>query len=87
MAIKKKCNYFDVYLHAKDHGNQATAKEYGLSVQRVNATILIGDDIVNGAMERPKLEQFSPRELMEELARRGYAGTLTYTQRVDISKL
>lgn len=87
MAIKPKCNYFDVYLYAKDHGNQAAAKEYGLSVQRVNTTLLIGDDVVQGAMERPKLGQFTPRELMEELARRGYAGTLTFTQRVDIGKL
>lgn len=29
---------------------------------------------------RQRIEEFSPRELMEELARRGYKGKLTYTQ-------
>lgn len=87
MATKKKCNYFDVYLYAKDHGNKAAAEEFGLSIQRVNAALLMGDDISQGAVERPQLSQYTPRELMEELARRGYAGTLTYTQKVDISKL
>lgn len=31
------------------------------------------------------LEQYTPRELMEELARRGYTGELTYTMKVDIT--
>jgi ribosome-binding protein aMBF1 (putative translation factor) len=36
--------------------------------------------------ERQKmLEQYTPRELMEELARRGYTGELTYTMRIDIT--
>lgn len=36
--------------------------------------------------ERKKmLEQFTPRELMEELARRGYTGELTYTMKIDIT--
>lgn len=36
--------------------------------------------------ERQKmLEQFTPRELMEELARRGYTGELTYTMKIDIT--
>ena len=37
--------------------------------------------------ERQKmLEQYTPRELMEELARRGYTGELTYTMKIDITK-
>ena len=34
-----------------------------------------------------RLEDFSPRELMEELARRGYKGELTYTriETIDIT--
>lgn len=36
--------------------------------------------------ERQKmLEQYTPRELMEELARRGYTGELTYTMKIDIT--
>ena len=37
--------------------------------------------------ERQKmLEQYTPRELMEELARRGYTGELVYTMKIDITK-
>ena len=36
--------------------------------------------------ERQKmLEQYTPRELMNELARRGYTGELTYTMKIDIT--
>lgn len=36
--------------------------------------------------ERQKmLEQFTPRELMNELARRGYTGELTYIMKIDIT--
>ena len=31
------------------------------------------------------LSQFTPRQLMEELARRGYKGELTYVQKIDIT--
>ena len=35
------------------------------------------------------LKDYTPRELMEELARRGYKGTLTYTETrtVDIQNI
>lgn len=36
--------------------------------------------------ERQKmLESYTPRELMNELARRGYTGELTYTMKIDIT--
>ena len=36
--------------------------------------------------ERQKmLEQYTPRELMNELARRGYTGELTYITKIDIT--
>lgn len=31
------------------------------------------------------LSAFTPRQLMEELARRGYKGELTYVQKIDIT--
>jgi hypothetical protein len=36
-----------------------------------------------------RLSQFTPREMMEELKRRGYEGIITYTrvEKIDISKL
>lgn len=33
------------------------------------------------------LAQFTPRQLMEELHRRGYEGILTYVQKIDLSKM
>lgn len=44
-------------------------------------------DAVNARSLR--LQDFTPRELMEELAKRGYAGTLTYTkvEKIDLSNL
>lgn len=35
------------------------------------------------------LESYTPRQLMEELARRGYRGTLTYTETrtIDLTKI
>lgn len=32
----------------------------------------------------PKLAQFKPRELMDELRARGYKGTLTYVQEIKL---
>lgn len=39
--------------------------------------------------ERGGLESYTPRQLMEELARRGYRGSLTYTETrtVDLQKI
>lgn len=34
-----------------------------------------------------ELSKYTPRQLMEELHRRGYKGTLTYEQHIDIEKL
>lgn len=41
------------------------------------------------AVRNLRLADFTPRELMNELYRRGYEGTLTYTrvERIDITKL
>ena len=33
------------------------------------------------------LSIFTPRQLMEELRRRGYSGTLAFTQKIDLSKI
>ena len=39
--------------------------------------------------KRARLADFTPRELMEELKRRGYEGTLTYTETrtIDLARL
>lgn len=40
-----------------------------------------------GVSKEKSLLGFTPRELMSELHRRGYEGVLTYTKKVDISKI
>lgn len=37
--------------------------------------------------DKTALSTFTPRQLMEELARRGYKGELTFVQKIDITKL
>lgn len=41
------------------------------------------------AVRKARLQEFTPRQLMEELARRGYQGKLTYveTHTIDITAL
>lgn len=42
----------------------------------------ISDELTNARATR--LAEFTPRELMQELARRGYSGKLEYTQTYEI---
>ena len=54
----------------------------------VHNAILIGDDILRDKPLAPNaktLDQFTPRDLMNELARRGYKGKLSYTKEIDIT--
>lgn len=37
-----------------------------------------------GGFVNPELAQFTPRQLIEELRNRGYKGTLTYTQQINL---
>lgn len=84
----KVYDYLEIYRFAKEHGRDAACAEFGISRNRLNAAIVMGDDFIR---ERPvpanakTLDKFAPRELMEELARRGYTGKLSYTKTVDIT--
>ena len=88
MPKTKKFDYLEVYRYAKEFGVKETCEAFGLSESRVRNCITIGDDF---AREKPleknakTLDKFSPRELMMELANRGYRGNLTYTQTINIS--
>ena len=60
----------------KRHDNRVKKqKEEKLEKERLKSTI---------ESRIKSLEQFTPRELMKELARRGYKGNLSYTQTIDI---
>ncbi len=89
----RKHNYAEIYNYAKEHGKDKAISNYGISPGGLSYIMATGDDLL-ASMKRvstpPRqdggktIDKFTPRELMEELARRGYAGKLTYTATIDI---
>ena len=79
-----------IYIFLQNHSVEEAAKEYNVTEKAVASIKNIGDALTTN---RPKplnskpLNMFTPRELMEELARRGYKGKLLYTSEVDIERL
>ena len=87
MAAKRKFNYREVYQFAKEWGKQEALEEFQISDSLLRTIVSIGDEILEKKpvpKEAKTLDQYSPRELMQELARRGYEGKLTYKQVIDI---
>ena len=87
MSAKRKCDYRQVYLFAKEWGQKDAIKEFGISPGLIRSIIAIGDAILENKTpekDAKTLDQYSPRELMQELAKRGYEGKLTYKQTIDI---
>lgn len=87
MAAKRKCDYRQVYLFAKEWGQKDAIEEFGISPGLIRSIISIGDAILENKTPKEDaktLDQYSPRELMQELAKRGYEGKLTYKQIIDI---
>lgn len=90
MSKTKKFDYLEVYLYAKEHGIDKASENYGLSKSRIYNTVSVGNDFLK---DRPvphnakTIDKFTPREMMEELSKRGYHGKLEYTQVIDINKL
>lgn len=77
-----------MYLFAKEYGKKATMEAYGASEATVSSVISIGDAITENRpiqKDAKTLDKYSPRELMQELSRRGYEGRLTYKQVIDIT--
>lgn len=84
----KKYDYREVYLAAKELGKKAACEMYGINMTRMNTIICVGDDLMKNEpipKNAKTIDKFQPRELMEELARRGYTGQLSYTQKIDIT--
>lgn len=87
---KKRLNYREVYLFAKEWGNKVAADQSHVNEPTIRYIVNIGDSILENkplAKDAKPLEDYSPRELMQELAKRGYEGKLVYKQTVDIQKL
>lgn len=87
MPAKRKCDYRKVYLFIKEWGQKDAMEEFGISPSLVRTIAAIGDAILDRKppeKDAKTLDQYSPRELMQELAKRGYEGKLTYKQIIDI---
>lgn len=80
----KKVNACDVYAYAKSRGVKAAADQYKYSTGRIEAFVEAIDSYVKVVKDKG-LSSYSPRDLMEELAGRGYTGKLAYTQEIDIT--
>lgn len=87
MPAKSKYDYREMYLFAKEYGKEATMDAYGVSRATIGYVTSIGDALTENRpipKDAKTLDKYSPRELMQELARRGYEGRLTYKQVIDI---
>lgn len=87
---KKRLNYKEVYLFAKEWGQKDAAEEFHVNEPTIRYIVNIGDAILENKpapKDAKALSEYSPRELMQELAKRGYEGNLTFKQVVNIQKL
>lgn len=87
MPAKRKYDYRKVYLFVKERGQKDAIEEFGISPGLVRTIVAIGDEILENKpipREARTIDKYSPRELMQELAKRGYEGKLTYKQVIDI---
>ena len=91
---RREHNFAEIYFFAKRAGKEEAIAKYRRSYSTINQIVATGDDIVEALTKQGKvsaernqaIDKFTPRELMEELARRGYRGKLQYTQEIDITK-
>lgn len=87
--MKDKCNYAALWSSFKHSGTMRDFIEVNKTVASDTVLRIAYSSFEAAASERgkPAMEQMTSRQLMEELARRGYKGTLEYTQvkRIDIT--
>lgn len=87
MPRERKFDYRKVYLFAKEYGQKDTIEEFGISRSLIRTIVAIGDAILDRKppeKDAKTIDKYTPRELMQELAKRGYEGKLTYKQIIDI---
>ena len=85
---KRKYDYREIYLAAKNGMSRNELKEmYGIPANTLATIITMGDVFTGLAKNEQPLSKFTPRQLMEELASRGYTGQLKYTQTIDLGRI
>ena len=91
---RREYNRAEIYFFAKKEGIEEAMAKFGKCYSSITQIVATGDDIVEAltkqgcasAERKQAIDNFTPRELMEELARRGYRGKLQYTKEIDITK-
>lgn len=90
---KRILDYVEVYLFLKSNGKERALQKFGYSLTTLTFVKNIGDDFQkyynkkNGIKTPSTLDEFTPRQLMEELVKLGYKGTLTYTNEINLENL
>lgn len=82
---RKGLNYAEVYDYLKEHKAKETAEKFGSTEKFVTLVGRVGDAVLGRLQDSKPLASYTPRDLMTELANRGYRGKLTYQQVIDIS--
>lgn len=85
---KRTFDIVEFYLFAKAWGTSAAAARYGISEQYTSTIVSICNAVYGeiGKAGGNALAGFTTKQLMRELANRGYRGSLTYAANVDIEK-
>jgi hypothetical protein len=82
---KKKYDFAEIYFAVKNGLSKREAVEkFHVSLPYLKLIITAGNAFVNYKPKANPLEDFTPRQLMEELKRRGYTGRLQYVEVKDI---
>lgn len=82
---RKRLNNVEVYEYLKAHTIEEAMTKFGAPEKAIANIKRIGDDLFASVQESKPLSTFSPRDLMMELANRGYRGKLTFQQVIDIN--
>lgn len=80
---RKRLNNCAVYDYLKTHTIEEAMVKFNASDKALQNIKRIGDDLLSRRTQ--PLDQFTPRDLMTELARRGYRGELTFVQKININ--
>lgn len=78
-------NYCEVYDYLQTHTVEETAVKFNSTDKMVALVKRIGDALLSRKKADNPLDNYTPRDLMMELANRGYRGNLTFTQTININ--
>lgn len=82
---RQRLDYCAIYDYLQEHTLEDAVKKFNATEKAILMVQRIGDAFKERKQSVTPLSDFTPRELMMELANRGYKGRLTYQQVIDIS--